>query len=155
MKTPVAAEAPVSARPSILPVTVPSTSPSIGLLVKEKLKDTAWTGAAETRMAAKVVTATKSFLMALIPPTQAVLIRTLRALSASCASQADLTRQGQWQSGSAVGSGTSETGTKVAVSKLITARSIMLGNTPVTDRKLNCGDADINASENANVRYWG
>jgi hypothetical protein len=37
--------------------------------VKEKLKVTACTGAAETRMAAKAVTATKSFLMALISPT--------------------------------------------------------------------------------------
>jgi len=41
MKTPVAAEVPVSARPSILPVTVPSTPPSGNSLVKEKLKDTA------------------------------------------------------------------------------------------------------------------
>jgi hypothetical protein len=37
--------------------------------VKEKLKDTACTGAAETRMAEKVVSATKSVLMAVISPT--------------------------------------------------------------------------------------
>jgi hypothetical protein len=69
MKTAVAAEVPVSAKPSILPVTVPATFPSIGSLVKEKLKDTACTGAAETRMAEKVVSATKSVLMAVISPT--------------------------------------------------------------------------------------